>query len=126
MTGSQLSKRLLVADDTQDMRVLLRIVLERTDFSIVAEATDGTEAWAMWEKNRDEGLFALILDQRMPGMTGLEVARQVLKERPQQRVVLLTAHLNDVLRAEAFALGVTAVVNKEDLTGLARHPALQG
>jgi two-component system chemotaxis response regulator CheY len=120
-----LSKRLLIADDTQDMRVLLRIVLERTGFTIVAEATDGTEAWAMWEKSRDEGLFALILDQRMPGMTGLEVARRVLEQCPQQRVLLLTAHLNDVLRAEAFSLGVTAVVNKEDLTGLARHPALQ-
>lgn len=119
-----MEKRILVADDTEDMRVLLRIVLGRADFTIAAEARNGTEAWGHWEAGRELGFFAVILDQRMPGMTGLEVAVRILEERPDQRVILFSAHLDDVLRAEAVAVGVTAVVDKDELISLAAHPAL--
>ncbi len=119
-----MSKRILVADDTEDMRVLLRIVLGRAAFTIAAEATNGTEAWAVWEAERDEGFYAVILDQRMPGLTGLEVARRILAERPEQRVILFSAHLDEALRAEAEAIGVDAIVDKDELIGLASHPAL--
>ncbi len=119
-----MTKRVLIADDTEDIRVLLRIVLGHGDFEIVAVATDGTEAMSMWEAVRESGLFALILDQRMPGMTGLEVARRVLAHSPDQRVILFSAHLDSALREEAIAIGVSAVIDKEELIGLASHPAL--
>lgn len=115
---------MLVADDTEDIRILLRIVLGQSGFVIIGEATDGTEALRLWEAERDGDVFAVILDQRMPGMTGIEVAKRVLAERPDQRIILFTAHLDDDLRTEALAAGVTAVVDKDDLISIGGHPAL--
>lgn len=115
-------RKLLVADDTDDILVLLRIILGGS-FEIVAEATDGAQALDQWDQHRDE-LFALVLDYRMPRMTGLDVARQVLLERPDTRVVLFSANLDAGLRDEALEVGVTAVVEKDELARLAAHPAL--
>lgn len=115
-------RKLLVADDTEDIRVLLRLVLSGS-FEIIAEATDGAEALADWQSNRDD-VFALVLDYRMPRMTGLDVARRVLAEDPTARIVLFSANISEELVAEAEAAGVTAVVHKEQLPELAGHAAL--
>lgn len=115
-------RKLLVADDTEDIRVLLRLVLAGS-FEIVAEAADGAEALAGWQSNRDD-VFALVLDHRMPRMTGLDVARRVLAEDPTARIVLFSANVDAQLIAEAEAVGVTAVLHKEQLPELAGHPAL--
>jgi len=100
----------------------LRIVLGRS-FDIVAEATDGAQEWSQWEQHRED-VWALILDYRMPRMTGLDVARRVLEDRPETRIVLFSANFDEELRQEALALGVTAVVEKDELAQLASHPAL--
>ena len=115
-------RKLLVADDTDDIRVLLRVILGGR-FEIVAEATDGVEALDRWAEHRDD-VFALVLDYRMPRMTGLDVARHVLGERPDTRIVLFSANFDEALRREALEVGVTAVVDKEELAQLATHPAL--
>lgn len=115
-------RKLLVADDTDDILVLLRIILGGS-FDIVAEATDGVQALHQWETHRDE-VFALVLDYRMPRMTGLDVARRVLEEEPDARIVLFSANFDDELRRRALEAGVTAVVDKDELAQLASHPAL--
>ncbi len=117
-------RKLLVADDTDDILVLLRIILGSI-FEIVAEATDGAQALDQWREHRDE-VFALVLDYRMPRMTGLDVARQVLEECPEARIVLFSANFDDELKQEALDAGVTAVVEKGELAQLASHPALAG
>lgn len=115
-------RKLVVADDTEDIRVMLRLVLQGS-YEILAEAEDGRAALAEWESHRDD-VFALVLDHNMPHMTGLDVARRVLAEDPDMRVVLFSANCNDELRAAAEAVGVTAVLAKDQLIELADHPAL--
>ncbi len=63
----------------------------------------------------------VILDNRMPELTGLEVAKQILSERPEQLIVLYSAFLDEDVRASARELGITCCVSKEDLD---RLPAL--
>ena len=115
-------RKILLADDTEDIRVLLRLVLG-VSFEIVVEAADGIEALEGWQSHRDD-VFALVLDYRMPGMTGLDVAREVLGQEPDARVILFSANVDPDLAAEAEALGVTAVLHKEQLVELVAHPAL--
>ncbi len=115
-------RKLLVADDTDDILVLLRIILGNS-FDIVAEATDGAQALAQWQEHREE-VFAMVLDYRMPRMTGLDVARRVLQESPDTRIVLFSANFDDQLKQEALDAGVTAVVEKDELAQLGSHPAL--
>lgn len=115
-------RKLLVADDTDDILVLLRIILGAS-YEILAEATDGVEALHQWQEHRHE-VFALVLDYRMPRMTGLDVAHRVLEEAPGTRIILFSANLDEALRQQALDAGVTATVEKQELVQLAVHPVL--
>jgi DNA-binding NarL/FixJ family response regulator len=56
----------------------------------------------------------VILDNRMPGLTGIEVAEQILAERPEQIVILYSAFVDPAVRQESVRLGVAACVSKGD------------
>jgi len=110
----------LVVDDLPDMRMLARAVLERAGLRVVGEASDGLEAL-----DRVHALdpppvpTVILLDNQMPGLTGLEVAAQVLALNPSQLIVMFSAYLNDDLVAQAMELGVAACVSKGDVSKLA-------
>jgi len=60
----------------------------------------------------------IILDNRMPNRSGLEVAEDILTERPEQRIVLFSAFLDDQVRGQARELGIAACLTKEDVAQL--------
>ena len=59
----------------------------------------------------------VVLDQRMPGATGLETAQKILAEHPEQAIVLFTAFLDDAIRRSARRLGIS-VLAKQDIQRL--------
>lgn len=113
-----MNRDVLIADDTEDMRVLMRMLLTASDYSVVCEASDGQEALTRWREHRDRPLCAVVLDHRMPEMTGLEVAEIIREERPGQHVIICSAFVDDELTAAADALGVP-IVGKKEISRLA-------
>jgi len=109
--------RVLVADDEEDMRLLIRTLLEAADIGveIVAEAASGDDALARWRDLRPD---IVVLDQRMPGLSGMEVAARMLERVPDQAIVLFSAYLTDELRLEILAAGVRACLTKEEVFSL--------
>ena len=111
----------MIADDELDMRALVRAVLEASDIgvSVVGEAADGAEAIEVWRALDGPPLpDVIVLDHRMPGLTGLEVAQQILAERPRQLIVLYSAFLSEEVRARAVEAGISRCVSKQDLVQL--------
>lgn len=108
----------LIVDDEPDMRMLIRASIETSldDLSIIGEATGGVEGLRMW---RDLGgppvPDVVILDNRMPGMTGLEVASKMLEERPAQIIVLYSSYLDQVTRTQAAEIGIAYCIPKDDI-----------
>ena len=80
------------------------------DFQVAARCTDGLETL---QAVRQHGPDVLILDIRMPGKDGLEIVREMRKEKLPARVVLLTAALEEEEFLEAVRLGVQGLVLKE-------------
>lgn len=117
-------RRVLIADDVEDMRDLLRIVLMGASMTVVGAARDGDEAIDLWRRSRPPDLHAVVLDQRMPGRTGIEVAREILAEHPHQVVVLFSSQVDAELRAEAAEVGIAVVVRKDELLTLPALPVL--
>ncbi len=114
----------LIVDDEFDIRLLLRALLEMAhlDIEVVGEAEDGEDALAMYRALDPPTVpDVVILDNRMPGRFGLDVAAEILADEPRQHVVLFSAFLTPGLRAEAEQVGVRACVDKTDFEGL---PAL--
>ena len=101
----------LIVDDAPDIRFMLRVVLE--DAGMEVEEAGSGEA-ALRRLADPAGIDAVVLDQRMPGLTGLEVARQLDEGGPHPPVVLFSAYLHPSLQAEAAELGLTTV-DKTDL-----------
>jgi CheY-like chemotaxis protein len=105
----------LVVDDSADIRFMLRVLLEGAGME-VEEAPSGREALARL-LGPEGPVDAVVLDQRMPDMTGVEVARALREHGVATPLVLFSAYLHPTLHAEAQALGVTTV-GKTDLFAL--------
>ena len=103
----------LIVDDQPDIRLLLRVIINASNNGLVVagEAGSGTDALELVETVDPD---VIVLDQMMPGMTGLEVAEQILSRRPDQVIVLCTAFLNDEIREKAAALGIAGCIPKSD------------
>ena len=104
----------LIVDDEEDMRVLLRTTIEVANegLAVVGEASSGKEAIELWRTARPD---AIVIDHRMPEMTGIEVCRAILAEQPDLPVVLFTAFLTDELRRTARDVGVRVCLSKDDV-----------
>src|SRR5690348_12728439 len=93
----------------------MRVVLVGDGIDIVAEAVDGREALDQFRALHCSDLpTVVILDNRMPGLTGLEVAAEILRDVPGQLTILITASVDDRIRAEAARLGVARVLSKRE------------
>jgi DNA-binding NarL/FixJ family response regulator len=109
--------RALIVDDDSDMRFLVRMTIEVANhgLAVAGEAASGADAIAAVEDDRPE---VIVLDQRMPGMTGLETARRILAEHPEQSIILFSAYLDAQTVAEAAAVGVHSCMDKTDVARL--------
>jgi type II secretory ATPase GspE/PulE/Tfp pilus assembly ATPase PilB-like protein/ActR/RegA family two-component response regulator len=103
--------RILLVDDDQDARVLMRALLERDQYE-VEEAEDGHQALDILKTDQE---FALvILDLAMPGMDGREVLQQIRGsiDTAALPVLIRTATGSDVLEAELLEAGADDYVDK--------------
>jgi CheY-like chemotaxis protein len=103
----------LVVDDEPGMRMLAKAFLVRGGFSVVEEAEDGPQALERFhDLNPPPTPTVVLLDNRMPGLTGLEVAERMLARQPDQVIVLFSAHLTPAIEEKARAVGIAACVSK--------------
>jgi len=103
--------RILLADDHQVVREGFRALLEaEPDFEIVAETGDGLEAVRFAEHHKPH---VLVVDLMMPGLNGLEVARQITQRLPRTHIVVLSMHANEAYVLEALKNGACAYVLKD-------------
>lgn len=102
----------LIADDHPVFRRGLKEVLQEDQrFQVVGEVADGAEALRLASTLKPA---VMVLDIRMPHLTGLQVAREILNQKLPTRVVLLTMHADEELFDEAIELGVLGYVLKEN------------
>jgi len=113
--GGRASTRVLIVDDEEDMRALLRSTIEIANegLAVAGEAVDGEDAVVQWREHRPE---IIVLDQRMPGATGLEVAERILAEHPEQTIILFSAYLDQEILDAAAGLGIKACMSKREIS----------
>lgn len=116
---------IVLADDHRIVRQGLHALLTaEADFKVVGEAGDGREALEQVKRLTPD---VLVLDLMMPGLNGLEVARQLHKQSSKVGVVVLSMHDDEGFVLEALANGVSAYVlkdsNSSDLIQAVREAA---
>jgi excisionase family DNA binding protein len=100
--------RILVVDDDENFRMLLLDLLEASGY-VAQGAEDAQRALDLLE----EAAFDLLMvDLRMPGMSGIELIRQAKSVQPNARVIILSGFAGTEYAAEAATLGVAHIVEK--------------
>ena len=104
-----MSNRILIIDDEEHIRHMMRLTLEASGYEVGA-ASDGAEGLRLY----GDGTMwnAVVLDQRMPGIDGLETLRRLKKLNRHVRVVMATAYASIELAVDAMKLGATDFVRK--------------
>ncbi|GAB4456221.1 MAG: response regulator transcription factor [Armatimonadaceae bacterium] len=100
----------LIADDHLVVRQGLRALIESTpEFDVVGEASDGITAVEMVERLTPK---VLLTDLLMPGLTGLEVLRQVSQRSPGTHCLAFSMHASEMYISEAFRNGALGYILK--------------
>lgn len=130
MASSQPSRhpvRVILADDHLIVRQAIGLLLIEAGFDVVGEAGDGHEAIRLVRELRPD---VAILDVVMPGLNGLDAAREIQAASLVTRTILLTSRHDEQLVLEALQIGVCGCVLKthraEDLIGAVREVAAGG
>jgi DNA-binding NarL/FixJ family response regulator len=107
-----LRARILLADDHELVRNGLKLVLDsQPDLEVVAEAGDGEEALRIGLKGE---LDLAVLDVSMPRLTGLQVAAELHRRRPELHTLMLSVHDNEQYFFEALKAGASGYVLKSE------------
>ena len=102
--------RVVLADDSDDVRNMLRMALEMDGrFDVVGEASNGEEAVQMVTENRPDAIF---LDLVMPVLDGLKAIPKIKASSPETKIVVLSVAAAHPSSSEAMELGATAMVQK--------------
>jgi two-component system response regulator NreC len=106
-----MSLRILLADDHTLVRQGLRKVLEeRPDWEVVAEAGDGREAVRLAEQFKPD---ICILDVAMPLLNGVEATRQIARRVPTARILVLSMYSDEAYVAQILQAGAAGYILKD-------------
>jgi two-component system response regulator NreC len=105
---------LLAEDHTIVRHGLAKLLEAEPGLQVVGEARNGREAIAKVEELKPD---VVIMDIAMPLLNGIEATRQIKKNRPQTKVIILSMHSHDRFISELFSLGASGYLLK-DSTGL--------
>lgn len=107
--------RILIADDHDLMRRLIKRNLESHADWVCFEVENGEQAVVKATELKPE---IIILDVSMPVMDGLTAAREIVKLLPAVPIVIHTIHFSEQIKCEAIKIGVREVLPKADLASL--------
>lgn len=103
--------RILVVDDQPLMRMGFRMILSaEPDFTVVGEAADGQQAVQFAAQLQPD---VILMDVRMPGTDGVEATRQIVADRAQARVLILTTFDLDEYAFSGLQAGASGFLLKD-------------
>ena len=103
--------RIVLADDHTIVREGLKQLLAGApEFSVIAEARDGSE---VLKRVREHDFEVLLLDMSMPGTSGIDLIKQVHAEKPKLRILVLSMHEEQQYAVRALKAGAAGYITKD-------------
>jgi two-component system response regulator DevR len=104
-------KRIMIVDDHEVVRLGLRSLLENyPDFEVVAEAESAKEAIKQVSIYRPD---IILMDIRLPGMSGIEACEEIIAKYPSIKIIMLTSYAEDEMLFSSIKAGASGYVLKE-------------
>lgn len=104
-------QRIILVDDHEVVRLGLKALLEHhPHFEVVAEAASAKEAIEQTSRYRPD---IVLMDIRLPGVSGIEACEEIIRDYPDTRVVMLTSYAEDEMLFSAIRAGASGYVLKQ-------------
>jgi len=103
------SNKVVIVDDNEDITGVFSDILEIGGFDVVGIGHDGKEAISLYNKYRPDLIF---LDVMMPVMNGVQALKEIRKENPKAKVIIVTADNSAETIKELEKLNATAIIVK--------------
>ena len=100
---------ILIADDLQFIKLVLRDLVEKAGFRVVGEASNGEEAVELFQDKRPD---VVLMDITMPKMDGLTALKKILKIDPGANIIMCSALGQQTLIVQALQMGAKDFVVK--------------
>jgi CheY-like chemotaxis protein len=114
------SHRVILVDDSAELRLLLRILLQDAGWDVVGEAADGVEAVAACDASPCD---LVVMDLNMPRMDGLDATREIKRRHPGTMVVAFTCTADPLTTQSLLDAGASAQFDKPEVDALVAHLA---
>jgi two-component system chemotaxis response regulator CheY len=101
--------RILIVDDAAFMRMMLKDILSKNGFQIVAEADNGASAVGLYKQQKPD---LVIMDITMPGMNGIEGLKAIRSIDPNANVIMCSAMGQQAMVMEAIQAGAKDFIVK--------------
>ena len=101
--------KIMIADDSDAIRLVLKDILEIGKHSVVAEAVNGEEAVDLYFKTKPD---LLLLDLAMPKKDGLRVLMEILEKDSKAKIVLITASDDQKIINQCLQIGASSYISK--------------
>ena len=101
--------RIMIVDDSDAIRMVLRDILQIGKHELVAEATNGEEAVKEFIKTSPD---LILLDMAMPKKDGLTALKEIISVRPDAKIIMITASDNHHTMKECISSGALAYILK--------------
>jgi len=100
---------IMIADDSDAIRLVLKDILAIGKHTVVAEATNGNDAVNLFFESAPD---LLLLDLAMPKKDGLTVLKEIIEKNPKAKVVLITASDDQKIINQCLEIGASSYISK--------------
>lgn len=100
---------IMIADDSDAIRLVLKDILSIGDHNVVGEAKDGAETMELFPQLHPD---LLLLDLAMPKKDGLTVVREIIAQNPTAKIILITASDDQKVIQECLNSGALSYISK--------------
>jgi two-component system chemotaxis response regulator CheY len=100
---------ILIADDSDAIRLVLNDILSIGNHTVIGEAINGEEAVDLFFKKSPD---LLLLDLAMPKKDGLTVVKEIMEKTPQAKIILITASDDQKIINQCLGLGASSYISK--------------
>lgn len=101
--------KILIADDSDAIRLVLKDILEIGQHDVVGEAFDGKDAVEKYSKLNPD---VILLDLAMPKKDGLSVVKEIISLDPNAKIILITASDDQKVIQNCLSVGAKAYISK--------------
>lgn len=106
--------RVLIADDENHIRLLMKTAMAKIGFKVIGLATDGQEAVDLYQKTRPD---LLLLDINMPVKTGEVALKEIIGRNPEAKIIMLTSVADTETVMECIDEGASNYIRKDTPIG---------